>query len=261
MKRRARDQANRTSPKGEVPTRLSPTTVTRLLYTLCVELGFCLPEEAAQALIDDVPTTPRAFADAVFLAEGLPLPIKTSDLYEQVLEVVERHFSEEPAAEKAAEEPDSAPPPPPAEILFYSVHDEHGELSNFATYPIKLDGKVWPTSEHYFQAQKFKDPAERERIRRASTPLEAARLGRSRKLRLRPDWEAVKVEVMRKAVQAKFTQHADLTALLLATGDAKLVEHTPNDEFWGDAGDGSGRNMLGRILMDLRAALREEAAC
>lgn len=142
-----------------------------------------------------------------------------------------------------------------AKILFYSVTDEYGELSNFAPYPIKLDGKLWPTTEHYFQGQKFTDPAVRERIRRASNPAEAARIGRSRKLRLRPDWESAKVEVMRKAVQAKFAQHADLAALLLATGEAKLVEHTPNDDFWGDAGDGSGRNMLGRILMEVRAAL------
>lgn len=148
----------------------------------------------------------------------------------------------------------------PAEILFYSVTDEYGELSNFAPYPIKLDGKRWPTSEHYFQGQKFVDPAVRERIRGTSSPAEAARIGRSRKLRLRSDWEAVKIAVMRKAVQAKFEQHADLAAILLATDEAMLVEHTPNDDFWGDAGDGSGRNMLGRILMDVRSSLRKPSA-
>jgi len=155
-------------------------------------------------------------------------------------------------------EPDREPASVPAKILFYSVTDEYGEFSNFASYPLKLDGKRWPTSEHYFQAQKFVDPAVRERIRHASNPAEAARLGRSRKLRLRSDWEAVKVAVMRKAVQAKFEQHRDLIALLLATGEATLVEHTPNDEFWGDAGDGSGRNMLGQVLMDVRALLRKD---
>jgi ribA/ribD-fused uncharacterized protein len=235
---------------------LSPVAVTRLLYDLCVELGFCLPDEAQQALVDNTPATSREFADAVFVAEGLQLPIKTSELYEQVLEIVERHFAAESDVSNLPAEPDHDPPPLPAEILFYSVGDEYGELSNFASYPIKLDGKVWPTSEHYFQGQKFKEQAARERIRRASTPMEAARLGRSRKLRLRPDWESVKVDVMRKAVRAKFEQHSDLAALLLATGEAKLVEHTPNDEFWGDAGDGSGRNMLGRILMETRASLR-----
>jgi ribA/ribD-fused uncharacterized protein len=64
---------------------------------------------------------------------------------------------------------------------------------------------------------------------------------------------------MREAVEAKFRQHAELGELLLATGDAKLVEHTENDDYWGDGGDGAGRNELGRILMAVRDALRGEA--
>ena len=143
-------------------------------------------------------------------------------------------------------------------IEFYSVHAEYGELSNFAPYPIQLKGKRWPTSEHYFQAQKFVDPKDREEIRRANTPMIAARMGRDRKRKLRRDWESVKIGVMRQAVEAKFRQHDDLRQLLLDTGDAKLVEHTENDEFWGDGGDGSGRNELGRILMAVRTALAGE---
>jgi ribA/ribD-fused uncharacterized protein len=65
---------------------------------------------------------------------------------------------------------------------------------------------------------------------------------------------------MRKAVLAKFEQHPDLAALLVATGDARIVEHTDADSFWGDGGDGSGQNMLGRILMDVRARLRSRHA-
>ena len=143
-------------------------------------------------------------------------------------------------------------------IEFYSVNAEYGELSNFALYPIKLGGKVWPTSEHYFQAQKFVDPKDREAIRKANTPMLAAHMGRDRKRKLRRDWESVKVGVMREAVEAKFRQHDELCELLLATGDAKLVEHTDNDDFWGDGGDGKGRNELGRILMAVRKRLRDE---
>ena len=143
-------------------------------------------------------------------------------------------------------------------INFYSVSDEFGEFSNFAAYPITLDGERWPTSEHYFQAQKFADQSYRQKIRKANSPMLAARLGRDRKQKLRRDWEAVKVGIMRDAVLAKFTQHDELRALLLSTGDAKLVEHTTNDDFWGDGGDGSGRNMLGRILMQVRDSLRME---
>jgi ribA/ribD-fused uncharacterized protein len=141
-------------------------------------------------------------------------------------------------------------------IEFYRVDDEYGEFSNFSPHPINLDGERWPTSEHYFQAQKFEEPAVRKRIRQASGPMEAARMGRDRKLKLRRDWESAKDGVMHKAVAAKFSQHPGLRELLLSTGDARLVEHTDNDAYWGDGGDGRGRNKLGQILMQVRDELR-----
>jgi ribA/ribD-fused uncharacterized protein len=147
-------------------------------------------------------------------------------------------------------------------IQFYRASDEYGCFSNFAPYPIELDGKRWPTSEHYFQAQKFEDPEHQEAIRRERSPMIAARMGRDRKKKLRRDWESAKVAVMRTAVRAKFTQHPDLRETLLATGDARIVEHTENDSYWGDGGDGSGKNRLGKILMEIREELqgdREQA--
>ena len=108
------------------------------------------------------------------------------------------------------------------DVRFYGTADEYGDFSNFAAFPIRLDGEIWPTSEHYFQAQKFEDRKVRRKIRNAKTPMIAARMGRDRSLPLRRDWESVKVEVMRKAVRAKFTQHEDLRALLLSTGEAKI---------------------------------------
>lgn len=143
-------------------------------------------------------------------------------------------------------------------IKFYSTADAYGEFSNFAAYPIEIGKKRWPTSEHFFQAMKFKDIADQEEIRNANSPMLAARMGRDRKRALRRDWESAKVNVMREAVTAKFTQHEELKTLLLETGDAKLIEHTTNDDYWGDGGDGKGKNMLGQILMDVRARLREE---
>ncbi len=140
-------------------------------------------------------------------------------------------------------------------IKFYSVGDEYGEFSNFAPYPIYLNKKKWPTSEHFFQAQKFLDPKDREEIRKTNSSNVAARLGRDRKKKLRKDWESVKVSIMRQALEAKFTQHDDLRNLLLSTGTAKLVEHTPNDDYWGDGGNGLGKNMLGRLLMEVRDKL------
>ena len=142
-----------------------------------------------------------------------------------------------------------------SKIQFFRAYEAYGFLSNFARYAFEVDGKTWPTSEHYFQAMKFAGTTYEEAIRLASTPAEAARMGRDRSVPLRADWETVKVEIMRVALEAKFSQHTELRSQLSATGDAELIEHTANDSFWGDGGDGSGQNMLGLLLMEVRAEL------
>ena len=141
-------------------------------------------------------------------------------------------------------------------VKFYRQGDAFGEFSNFAAFPVRLKGVEWPTTEHYFQAQKFAGTPHEEEVRGAGTPTIAARIGRDRSRPLRPDWEAVKDDVMREAVRAKFQQHPSLRSLLLSTGHAYLIEHTRNDAYWGDGGDGTGKNMLGRILMEVREDLR-----
>src|SRR4051812_35202268 len=112
-------------------------------------------------------------------------------------------------------------------IYFYSARDEHGYMSNFSEHPIVLKGRRWPTTEHYFQAQKFAGTPHEQEIARARTPGVAAQMGRDRKRPLRRDWEAVKDDVMRDAVMAKFEQHADIRAALLATGNEPLAEDSP----------------------------------
>lgn len=140
-------------------------------------------------------------------------------------------------------------------INFYKTQDEYGGFSNFSRHSVHLDGVDWPTTEHYFQAKKFEGTTHETEIRNASSASESAKMGRDRKRPLRADWEQVKDDVMRTAVRAKFTQHESLQKILLSTGDAILVEHTVNDFYWGDGGDGSGKNMLGRILMEIRDEL------
>jgi len=141
-------------------------------------------------------------------------------------------------------------------IKFYRARDIYGCFSNFFRRSIELDGKTWPSSEHYYQAQKFAGTDHEEFIRYAARPGAAASMGRDPSRPLRPDWEAAKDDVMRKVVLAKFEQHDDLRAILLGTGDAEIVEHTKRDAYWGDAGDGTGKNMLGKILMGVREELR-----
>jgi ribA/ribD-fused uncharacterized protein len=147
-----------------------------------------------------------------------------------------------------------------AEIRFYSTTGPHGYMSNFSRHPVTVDGVVYPTSEHYYQAMKTNDPEIRERIRRAATPTIAAAMGRRHDIGLRADWEEVKENVMMCALRAKFDQHPAIAARLVATHPSTLTEHTTKDRYWADGGDGTGRNRLGVLLMQLRDHLRDADA-
>lgn len=137
-------------------------------------------------------------------------------------------------------------------IYFYRINEAYGCFSNFAHYSFELDGKRWMTSEHYFQAQKFCGTEHEEVIRLLDNPKKAAEMGRNRDLPLRADWDQVKDDIMRKAVLSKFTQNEEIKNILLSTGTEILVEKTTNDYYWGCGKDGSGKNMLGNILMEVR---------
>ena len=143
-------------------------------------------------------------------------------------------------------------------IYFYSIHGDHEYMSNFAHYAITIDGIEYKTTEHYFQSKKFEGTSYETKVRKASGAMEAARLGRDRSFPLRKDWEQVKDDVMRVAVEAKFRQHRGLAKKLLETGTATLVEHTVKDSYWANGGNGKGKNMLGKILMEVRSKLRSE---
>lgn len=90
-------------------------------------------------------------------------------------------------------------------------------LSNFAPYPITLRNKTWPTSEHYFQAQKFLGSEIEDLIRDAQSPAEAKAIGKRHQLK-RSNWNEIKELIMYEALLAKFSQHKELKAKLLDTG-------------------------------------------
>ncbi|MBF0778744.1 NADAR family protein [Streptococcus cuniculi] len=142
-------------------------------------------------------------------------------------------------------------------ILFYKVRDPYGEFSNFSSFGFTDDENMyWPTSEHYFQAKKFKSLVLQEKIRNLKSPMDAAIEGRNRKNPLRQDWEDIKYDIMFYAVYQKFNQNSILKELLLSTANLPIIEHTANDSYWGDGGDGTGQNQLGNILMEVRNKLR-----
>lgn len=145
-------------------------------------------------------------------------------------------------------------------IYFYGTKSKpYGCFSNFSSYSFELDGKKWKTSEHYFQAQKFLGTEYYDKVHAAKTPKEAAKLGRNRKFPLRKDWDSVKEDVMRKALEAKFTQNPKIREVLISSKDELIVEKSPTDFYWGCGNNGSGKNRLGLLLVELRESLIKKA--
>jgi N-glycosidase YbiA len=141
-------------------------------------------------------------------------------------------------------------------IKFYHVNKPYGYFSNFSPHPIFIENMDWATVEHYFQASKFDDIILRKKIQQLDSPMKAAIEGRNKSHSLRLDWEFIKEEIMKKALSAKFLQHPNLRVELLKTLDSVLIEDTINDNYWGNGGNGSGKNRLGILLMEVRREMR-----
>lgn len=158
-------------------------------------------------------------------------------------------------------------------ILFYSQAKSYGEFSNFYPCTVTIYGIAWKTSEHAFQAMKYTDRNPKDepctlnllkgseeqfhKVVAAATPAQAAKYGRDRSVKIRSDWEDVKDDIMYEIVLVKFLQNRGPQRVLLSTNGSPLVEHTTNDSYWADGGDGSGKNMLGIILCKVRKTITE----
>lgn len=122
-------------------------------------------------------------------------------------------------------------------------------LSNFYRHEVIYRKQLYPTVEHAYQAAKTLDKTMRDCIRRAPSPVDAKRLGRQ--VKLRADWESVKLPIMLHLVRIKF-QDIKLRALLTRTNSRLIVyENKWGDIFWGVC-NGVGQNHLGKILMQVR---------
>jgi ribA/ribD-fused uncharacterized protein len=151
------------------------------------------------------------------------------------------------------------------EVTFWAPEEvPFGALSNLYPRPIVLDGVGYPTAEHAIKAAEARRPEVREWLAAAPSAELAALAGGLLPAGERvPGWSGRRLDVMRRILAAKFQQHADLGALLLSTGEAAIVELAPDDDpvnrFWSRvAGSGIGENWLGRLLVELRATLRQE---
>lgn len=173
-------------------------------------------------------------------------------------------------------------------VRFFNKTSPHFNLSNYSPCTFFLEDRVWYSVESYYQSQKFNTPATEtyyRLIREADSPQKAKDMGTLRvnsrgqswlinksepslgkmndcieefngTVKLRPDWEEIKIEVMKRGLYAKFTQNPDLKKSLLGTGDREIIEDSPYDSFWGCGPKGDGQNQLGKLLMRLRSHLR-----
>lgn len=148
------------------------------------------------------------------------------------------------------------------EICFYRANEKpYGVFSNLYKREIEFEGEVFKTAEHAYQAGKAAKPAVRKWLMNAPSPSLLAMAAHGLYVwDITPDWAKIKFDRMKRILVAKYTQHEDLKALLLGTGDARLVESATVDNavnrLWGEV-NGVGQNKLGQLLMEVRSELAQ----
>jgi len=119
---------------------------------------------------------------------------------------------------------------------------------------VAYEGLTYPSSEHAYVAAKTKDKELREKISKIASPYQVKKFGRT--IKLRDDWEQIKVMEMRRILERKFSpfrSDVPLYSWLQSTAPRELIEgNTWNDRFWGQCPVGTGKNMLGKLLMEIR---------
>ena len=143
-------------------------------------------------------------------------------------------------------------------IKFYRAMGNYGFLSNLYKNPIEFEGRIFPTSEHAYQYGKFKDIKVREWAMKAPKPYLLSILAHGIfAWDIVENWSKKKVERMYKILQVKFSDN-ELKRQLLETRNAILLEDSKTDAFWGIGKKGTGRNMLGKLLMKIREEINKK---
>lgn len=130
-------------------------------------------------------------------------------------------------------------------------------FSNFSSFAVKWKGKLWPTSEHAFQAAHFfkTAPALAKKIYQSKSADEAKKIADSNSDKFPKDWGEKEVSIMEDIVRHKLEQNPYVRHKLIQTGKRKIVEDSPKDDFWGWGKNRKGRNELGKIWMKFRAEI------
>ncbi|MYE12843.1 MAG: NADAR family protein [Gammaproteobacteria bacterium] len=140
------------------------------------------------------------------------------------------------------------------------MEDANHALSTFSRHGFRLDGLEWPSVAHYVEGMKFEDGALRERIRDTDHPKAAQRLARRQRRRVRWDWDDVREVYMTRGVYTKCRAHPEAADALLDTAERNIIETSQYDYYWGCGRDTRGLNTYGKVLMNVRARLLEEAS-
>lgn len=146
--------------------------------------------------------------------------------------------------------------------VFFRTRDKWGGFSNMcAGFPLVVQAEQFRTSEALYQALRFPDhPDIQELIRAEKSPMAAKMVAKGNTEKTRSDWDDVRVGIMRFAVSLKCVQHPnEMGKLFTESGTMPIVEKSRKDPFWGaletDGGMLEGQNVLGDILMDIRATI------
>lgn len=133
-------------------------------------------------------------------------------------------------------------------------------FSNFSSFAVEWKGRVWPTSEHAYQAAHFfeTEPNLVEQIFNARSAHNAYKIAKANADKAPKNWHDIKTEVMLDVCRHKLEQHPYIRQKLLETQDFVLAEDSPKDDFWGWGSNKGGRNELGRVWMKLRAEIAGE---
>lgn len=143
------------------------------------------------------------------------------------------------------------------QVFFYE--QDFYVLSNFSAFRLDWNGLIFDTSEAAYHYEKFAGTVYENigrEIRNAPSAHEAFKLAEIHKERRRPEWDQIKVDVMRDILRTKAHQHEYVRRKLLATGDRELIEDSWRDDFWGWGPNRDGQNILGKLWMEVRAELR-----
>lgn len=153
-------------------------------------------------------------------------------------------------------------------VVVYKTKEDFGGLSNMASgYPLHINGIRILTTEALYQACRFPHMPEVQReIIGQHSPMTAKMKSKPHRKDSRPDWDDVRYKVMRWCLRVKLAQnYEEFGRLLLATRDRPIVEQSRKDDYWGaklsdETGDTLiGQNVLGRLLMELREKLKDDA--